>query len=283
MKIFYSNMSSAKGLEQYYPKPVDLLISYYGLRRLVRPIFCRDLFLDSGAFSAFRQSVTIDPVEYAKFLVGNKIGLFVYANLDVIGDAEQTWKNQLILESFGLSPLPTFHYGEPDRWLELYLDKYEYIALGGIVNRNDTAQYIFLQKAFAIICRRSILPKIHGFGIQDERWLRAFPWFSVDATSVHMQARYGGIRTPWGWLKINPEVNFQDTKWHTPLQIDVVKEWVDSLNLPLDFTESRPRTVEATLRRCAISLAYYDREFGDNYVGQDSPVKDDGFAGGFGL
>lgn len=283
MKIFYSanGLFSSKGLEKYYPKPIDMLISYYGLNKIERPRFCRDLFLDSGAFSAYRQQVSIDVARYAEFILKNVSDLFVYANLDVIGDPETSWSNQLFLERFGLHPIPTFHYGEAEKWLDLYLDRYDYIALGGMGDKVDTLRWSFLDKAFSIVQRRSMMPRVHGFGIQDERLLKAFPWFSVDATSVHMQARYGGIRTPWGWLKINPEVNFQETKWHTPLQIEAVKEWVDSLGLPLDFTEARQRTPEGTLGRCAISLAYFDKEFGDGY--EFSPLQKAETFYGFGI
>ena len=74
-----------------------------------------DLFLDSGAFSAMTQGVKIDIYEYIDFIKEHEDVLEVYANLDVIGSAEGTWKNQMIMEEAGLKPLPVFHYGEDEK------------------------------------------------------------------------------------------------------------------------------------------------------------------------
>lgn len=282
MKIFYSNMGSAKGLEEYYPRLIDVLISYYGLRVLDKPIYCRDLFLDSGAFSAHKSGVSIDPGAYAEFVLKNKEDLFVYASLDVIGDAEATWNNQLLLERRGLCPLPTFHFGEPIKWLDFYIDRYDYLAIGALVSQRVRKELLlFLDGVFARILQKRPTLRVHGFGIQDEDILRRYPWFSVDASSVHMQARYGGVRTPWGWLKINPEVNFQDTRWHTPLQIEGVQEWVAGLQLPFSFEQARQRTTEGTLMRCAISLQWFEDQFGDHYQHRD--FVGTGSVSGFGL
>ena len=48
-----------------------------------------ELFLDSGAFSAFTQKVTIDIQEYIAFIKEHEDIIDVYANLDVIGMPEQ--------------------------------------------------------------------------------------------------------------------------------------------------------------------------------------------------
>ena len=53
-----------------------------------------NLFLDSGAYSAWSKGVTIDIDEYISFIKKNIKYITVYANLDVIGDPEATYRNQ---------------------------------------------------------------------------------------------------------------------------------------------------------------------------------------------
>ncbi len=70
------------------------------------------LFLDSGAYSAFRQGVEIDLQAYITFCHEHKDVFEVYAVLDDIRDPRRTWENQQEMERQGLRPLPTYHYGE---------------------------------------------------------------------------------------------------------------------------------------------------------------------------
>ena len=53
--------------------------------------------------------------------------------LDGIGDPLQTYRNQLEMEARGIRPLPCFHAGEDEKYLEYYIQNYEYITLGGMV------------------------------------------------------------------------------------------------------------------------------------------------------
>jgi len=158
-----------------------------------------DIFLDSGAYSAHTKGITIDIQEYIKFIKENKEHLTVYANLDVIGDADATLANQKIMEEAGLHPMPTFHAGEDIKHLESYLDqKYDYIALGGMVGATSNKLLPFLDSCFKVICDKKGMPrtKIHGFGMTSFRLLRRYPWYSVDSTSWIMTSRMGSILIP---------------------------------------------------------------------------------------
>lgn len=159
------------------------------------------LFIDSGAFSAFTQKISIDITEYIKFLKDNQHVIDIYANLDVIGDAEATYQNQLIMEKAGLTPIPTFHMNEDFKYLELYINKYNYIALGGMakVNRsNKTILYKWLDKCFSLICDEQGYPKVkvHGFAATSISIMVRYPWYSVDSTSWILASRYGIIYIP---------------------------------------------------------------------------------------
>ncbi len=173
-----------------------------------------DIFLDSGAFSAFTQGVDIDLEEYANFIKDHKKHLQVYANLDVIGSAKGTYKNQLALERLGVDPLPCFHYGEDPKWLKKYIARgYDYIALGGMVPISSKdlrpwlddifTNYLTDDKGMPII-------KVHGFGLTAYKLMKRYPWYSVDSTSWVVTGRLGGIYVP---RRINGEINYDQDAW----------------------------------------------------------------------
>lgn len=159
-----------------------------------------DLFLDSGAFSAFTQKVEINIFDYIEFIKEHEDCFTVYANLDVIGSPEGTWRNQKIMERAGLNPLPCFHYGEDPCWLERYLSAdYEYIALGGMVPISTPDLKVWLDHIYSkYLCDSKGMPKIkvHGFGLTSLSLMLRYPWFSVDSTSWVMTGRMGSVYIP---------------------------------------------------------------------------------------
>ena len=158
-----------------------------------------ELFLDSGAFSAWSQGIEIDILDYIEFIKKHKKYLDVYANLDVIGDPEKTLRNQYKMEKAGLSPLPCFHYKEDESYLKTYLKKYKYIALGGMVGTHKKQLDLWLNKIFGeFICDTDGYPKIkiHGFGLTSLDLMLKYPWYSVDSTSWVVTARMGSVLIP---------------------------------------------------------------------------------------
>jgi hypothetical protein len=157
-----------------------------------------DLFLDSGAFSAFTQKVEIDILEYCAFIKEHNIKH--YSNLDVIGSAKETYKNQRIMERQGLRPIPVFHYGEDVKWLKRYLKKgYDYISLGGMVPISTPDLIVWLDHLFTNNLTDSKgMPKIkvHGFGLTSFVLMFRYPWYSVDSTSWVVTGRLGSIFIP---------------------------------------------------------------------------------------
>jgi hypothetical protein len=166
-----------------------------------------ELFLDSGAFSAWSQGKNIDIQEYISFIKENETVIDIYANLDVIGDAQATWNNQMIMEKAGLHPIPCYHYGEDEKWLKRLLNKnYEYIALGGMVPITTQALIHWLDNLFSkYLTNENGIPnvKIHGFGLTSLRLMLRYPWYSVDSTSWVVTGRMGSIYIP----------KFKEGKW----------------------------------------------------------------------
>ncbi|MFE5595225.1 hypothetical protein [Streptomyces sp. NPDC056549] len=93
------------------------------------------IFGDSGAHSARTMGIHLTLEDYAAWCQKWDRQLTLYANLDVIGAPEATWRNQKELELVhGLEPIPVFHTGDPWHWLERYIDEgYTYIALGKLL------------------------------------------------------------------------------------------------------------------------------------------------------
>jgi len=177
-----------------------LLFSYWDLkRRLLRDLFAEypkpypQLFMDSGAFTASTKGVKIDIKEYAQWIRENREYIHTYANLDVIGNAEATWENQQRLEDMGLNPLPVFHTREPWEYLERYVEKYDYVGLGGLVpfaKGRDPVYVPWVLKCFKMAKDKCVF---HGFGVTNWEALKNFPWYSVDSTSWLAGTQYGQV------------------------------------------------------------------------------------------
>ena len=158
------------------------------------------LFLDSGAFSAWTQSIEIDINDYIAFIKQYEQYINCYSVLDSIMDPEKTLENQKIMEKAGLKPLPCFHYGEDIKYLKYYLENYKYISLGGMVPISTKDLIPWLDNIFMnYICNNETgIPKhkIHGFGIASLSLVFRYPWYSIDSTSWVMTSRFGAVLIP---------------------------------------------------------------------------------------
>jgi len=174
-----------------------------------------DVFLDSGAYSAWTQGIEINIQDYIDFIKQHQDIIDIYANLDVISidgkrgsklTAELTLKNQKIMEEAGLRPLPVFHIGEPFEYLEYYIKRYDYIGLGGMVGVPRNTLILWLDECFdKYICDEKGMPKvkIHGFGLTSFSLMLRYPWYSCDSTSWVITSRIGSIYVP----------RFKNGKW----------------------------------------------------------------------
>jgi hypothetical protein len=172
------------------------------------------IFLDSGAFSAYTLGVNIDVAEYCGYIQRNRDilrvedGVVMASVLDGIGDPLQTYRNQLEMEWRGAKPLPCFHAGEDERYLEWYVQNYEYITLGGMVGSSTKALCIWLDRMWERYLTdpgtgRARL-KVHGFGITAIPIMERYPWHSCDSSSWIQSAAFGSIVTPeWGPLSVS--------------------------------------------------------------------------------
>ena len=181
MKIYFGGCEYPKALVQLYDLGIKTVMFSYAAKPSPRvwqmaKDYGMDILSDSGAFSAWSRGRKIRVHEYAEYLV--KWQPDKYFNLDVIGDPEETAKNQIFLESLGLTPIPVFHFGEPMALLDELVAKYEVIGLGGTVGKPHTQRREWLSKVYS----RHPGVKFHGLGITNRTLLEAYPFYSVDST-----------------------------------------------------------------------------------------------------
>lgn len=224
-----------------------------------------ELFIDSGAFSAFTQGVKIDLDEYIAFIKQYKDIITVYANLDVIGDAAGTLANQKRMEKAGLKPLPCFHYGEPIKYLQYYLGRHDYIALGGMVPIDNKDLVVWLDDLYShYICDEDGMPrvKVHGFGLTSLKLMLRYPWYSVDSTSWVVTGRMGAIYVPKPWAHSLDEVwkvslsnrspNQSEAGKHlssfSPNQRQYVLEYIEKKGYKLGKSEFKTESADYTLK-----------------------------------
>ena len=187
---------------------LESFLEYCAYTGALVPKHTADFFLDSGTFSI---STGLPPFVrdnfnregYVEYLLKYADQLTAYANFDVIPTedsdkepwqcAEETWDNQMYMESFGLKPIPVFHSGEPWEYLERYLDKYEYIAVGF---RNSEHLLDELWDRYLADSNGRPRCKVHAFGLMAVQRITKYPWYSCDSRTWLSAARCGAILVP---------------------------------------------------------------------------------------
>ena len=161
-----------------------------------------NVLIDSGAFTTFTKGKKIDIYEYSDFIKSytlkwkKKLKSINFINLDVIGDAEKSWKNQHKLEKLNVNTIPVVHLeGFKKKHLEKAHKEYDYFAVGGLVGKKRTQILMFLDYCFRVmftyVKKGNKLPKIHLLGVGSEKILYRYPAFSCDSTRFMTVNRYG--------------------------------------------------------------------------------------------
>lgn len=211
------------------------------------------IFLDSGAFSAWTLGVTLSIEEYCNYITRNRDilrtedGAVMASVMDGIGDPLQTYRNQLEMEARGVTPLPCFHFGEDERFLDYYVENYEYITIGGMVGKSVATLNTWLDRVWPRMVDGSGKPKlkVHAFGITSVSVMQDYPWYSCDSSSWIQAAAFGSVITPkFGPVKVSDKSpSRHDWGQHattlTPAEQDVVFRMLEEQG----FTYERLSTV----------------------------------------
>ena len=231
-----------------------------------------DLLLDSGAYSAKTQKKRLDIDDYIDYIKAHQDVFDKYFNLDVIGNGDRSYQNYLYMKSKGLNPIPVWHAETDTKFLELYLENCEYIAIGAISSMSNKRTIQSLDDTWKnhLTYEGEPVCKVHGFGLTSLYIMTRYPWYSVDSTSWVQFGRYGVILIPHtrgthNWVyNENPHIITVSSK--SPRIGDHGKH-IDALGAPnarkkfIEYIESRGFTLEEVannhLARDKINMLYY--------------------------
>lgn len=212
------------------------------------------VFIDSGAFSAYTLGVDIDLPTYCDYIRRNmdiirvEDGSLMASVLDGIGDPLKTWRNQLAMEALGVRPLPCFHAGEDERYLEWYVANYDYITLGGMVGSSTKQLCVWLDRIWDRYLtdgsgRAKI--KVHGFGITAVPIMERYPWYSCDSSSWIQSAAFGSIVTPkHGPINVSEKSpSRHDAGQHATTLTPIEQEYLFQMLESQGFTYERLSTI----------------------------------------
>lgn len=206
------------------------------------------VFLDSGAYSAWTMGATIDLPAFCHFTDKHQDLFSVVSVLDVIGSAEGTYHNQMEMEKRGVKPIPVYHYGEDPKWCEYYVKNYEYLALGGfgVANRKQMKQWLDrIWENYLLDGSGNPRIKVHGFAITAIPLMERYPWHSVDSSSWVQIARVGAIMHPtWGPIQVSVKSPMRKFEGHhydnlPPIHQEAIKKDIEATGYTLEGLSTR--------------------------------------------
>jgi len=186
-----------------YYNSLNFLLSYYyykncsykEIQDLKNHKYVNNLFLDSGAYSAYNQGEEINLHEYLDF-INDKGDLFEHiTQLDIIGNGERSFDNYIYMKKSLMDNdklLPVYHLGSNRDMLYRLRDHSLNIGVGGIANVKDKKRVHFLNKIINEIYKEN---KLHLFGVISFNVLKRFKNYihSVDSAGYSLKGVFGKI------------------------------------------------------------------------------------------
>lgn len=244
--------------EHNYPRLFSQLNDWSGIKDYVDKLRSGNtkskLFIDSGAFTAKTQGVSVDINEYIRKINTISDSIYCFANLDVIPNsknhsdlrisAEAGYDNFIHIVENCKCPekcVAVYHADDPEdtfyRYVEYYKEnaKLRYFALGGVVGGSAENVFSFLHKYSAIFKRFLPNVKLHLLGFTKLSKLKFINADSSDSTTWIMVSATGCILTDFGVLLVS---DVQKNHPKNALNIDkdargVVEEYVGKYGFTL--------------------------------------------------
>lgn len=176
--------------------PVNALTSYHYFAKANMAELSQGglrLIGDSGAYSAATQGVSIDPEAYYDWCRKWRTDLLWCAGLDVIGDADATYRNWITAPS-DLRLVPTVHFGAAPQTIDRYAEAgADLIGLGGMVPHKSEPIKLLRWTAQVMRHARDKHPQVrfHGWGVTHPDLTYNLPWWSMDSSGFASAYRYG--------------------------------------------------------------------------------------------
>lgn len=171
------------------------LISFAGIKSRKdgatrwKELLDENFLLDSGAFTFMnsQKNAKIDwdkyIEEYADFINKNNIELFFELDIDVIVGISEVERLRSKLETLtGKKCIPVWHKSRGVAYWKTMCDKYDYVAIGGLVTKEITEkEYPVIKNMVNYAKQKGV--RVHGLGFTNMKWLKQIKWYSVDSTS----------------------------------------------------------------------------------------------------
>ena len=158
-----------------------------------------NLFLDSGAYSAWTKKTPVNIEEYGRFALKHLKHFEAIANLDVIPgefgrkgskaevdeSARQGYENYHVLLNMGIPKdklIHIFHQDEDFYWLKLMIEEgMQYIGISPANDRTTQQKRDWLDKCMEYVTDKDGYPivKFHAFGVTSIQLLRKYPWYCM--------------------------------------------------------------------------------------------------------
>ena len=214
MELYFAGGSTQRVEDFMWNKKCSRLFSQFREKNNIKKYIERggnNIFLDSGAFSAYNSGSIIDIDSLCDYANSITQHCKFIACLDVIGDAEKSFENFVYMRHKLIEPnklIPAFHINEPIEYLYKYLEyedefgKLDKLALGGIAKQSQPNRKRFLDMCEPI-CERYPNVWIHLFGVTNLSLINNYQFIdSVDSTKYIMDSAYGGITIPPKFIQI---------------------------------------------------------------------------------
>lgn len=201
MKVYLAGTSTLKNHPDVLKESKYFLESFYSIKewQMGYLLQAEDFLLDSGAFSFMNSGKQNDFEKYikryAEFINHYRIEKFFELDIEsVVGWDEYVRLNNLLCKMTYRLPIPVFHKERGKKWFLDALDRYPYIAYGGIAVDRKTMKKRdleiikwFLQKA------REKNVKMHGLGFTSTQLFKSIRFDTVDSTTWSMGGRMGNL------------------------------------------------------------------------------------------
>lgn len=265
MKLYFSGITNTDQKVMLELGVERVLYSFYYIKNSVdrhvsleKNYSFKDIFLDSGAFSAWASGKYINIDDYAKFIIDHECK--VYANLDSIGSWEKTLANQRTLEGLGLNPLPVFHLGESFSVLDAYCNSYDYVCLGGLAgDASDFERNKWLDVCFSSYPKK----KFHGFAVTSERLMKRYPFYSVDSTTWNVLRKFGELTTSAGRIYVGDDKEHESHIDNLNKEdLEDIKSFCDSLGI--SFEKIKNGTDNERIKLCIKFFLDLEKRLTDN-------------------
>lgn len=180
--------------------PVDILCSYHYFKAVDMAAikgWGTRIIGDSGAFSAMSTGSPIELGDFFAWCHKWEQELYWTASLDVIGDAEATYRNWVDARKDGLDLVPTLHYGAKPSAMDRYAEQgVTFMGLGGMVPRSSEPERLLRWLVPIFRHARDHYPdmRFHGWGVSAPVLLDQLPFYSADSSGFASAFQFGTLR-----------------------------------------------------------------------------------------